>query len=456
MDVSLILTHRCNLACGYCYAGEHHRTDMDPEVLERAVGLLGADGSERAQLGFFGGEPFLGFEAMKRAVELAEQQASARGQRLVLQVTTNGSVLTDEHVRFMKEHQMHVTVSIDGVREAHDHNRPRSGGKGSFDQVRAGLRRLLDAGVKCDAMMVITPRTARFTYRSVSFLWSEGVQTVRANLDLAADWTDARHVLREELVSIGWEMIARRVKGETVSFKPFERGMTWFTNGPAAPSAPRAKAVVGTSGHLYPCAPMVGEDRDDGPTASLRLGHLDDGPEAILAAVKRDGVSCDRGGKCQCAAYLETGDRYTAGRMGNWYGRVCAEIGEAIAESLAKQPKRPERPGRRRAMIGLTAIVSGAAVGAPLLANLLADDDRPRPCRLRTRKQVVELPEDVAVPGEMPAYPDPEPDGGMTFEPEPEPMIDGEMEYWPEPEPEIQGQMVIDPVEVEGDLMAPE
>ena len=444
MDVSLILTHRCNLACGYCYAGEHHRTDMDPSVLEKAVGLLGADGADRAQLGFFGGEPFLGFDEMKRAVRLAEQETAARGQRLVLQVTTNGSVITDEHVAFAKKHGMHVTVSIDGVREAHDRNRPRAGGKPSFDQVRAGLRKLIDAGVRCDAMMVITPETAQHAYISANFLWSEGVSTIRANLDLGADWTEARHVLREELVSIGWEMLARRVKGDVVSFKPFERGMTWFAPG-ATPkrAAPRAKVVVGTSGHLYPCAPMVGEDRDGGATASLRLGHLDEGPEAILAAVKRDGVSCDRGGKCQCAAYLETGDRYTSGRMGNWYARVCAEIGEAIAESLAKQPKKPARPSRRKAMIGLTAIVGTAAVGGPMLANLLAEDDRPRPCRLRTWKQVVEVPEDLPVPGEMP----------MTIDPEPEPMVDGEMEYWPEPEPEIQGQMIIDPVEVEGDMV---
>ena len=55
MDVSLVLTHRCNLACTYCYAGDHHLAEMTGEVRGRATELLFADGAEVAQLGFFGG-----------------------------------------------------------------------------------------------------------------------------------------------------------------------------------------------------------------------------------------------------------------------------------------------------------------------------------------------------------------------------------------------------------------
>lgn len=144
MDVSLILTHRCNLACGYCYAGEHHKTDIDEDVLRRGVELLFSDGAPHAQLSFFGGEPFLAFETMQRATLLAEAKAQALGRDLTLQCTTNGTLLKAEHVEFIRTHGVRVTVSIDGIREAHDQNRPCAGGKPSFDQVRAGMRRLLD------------------------------------------------------------------------------------------------------------------------------------------------------------------------------------------------------------------------------------------------------------------------------------------------------------------------
>ncbi|MEC7523698.1 MAG: radical SAM protein [Myxococcota bacterium] len=435
MDVSLILTHRCNLACGYCYAGEHHKTDIDEGVLRRGVELLFSDGAERAQLSFFGGEPFLAFETMQRATLLAEAKAAELGRQLTIQCTTNGSLLKPEHVAFIRAHDVRVTVSIDGVREAHDHNRPCAGGKPSFDQVHGGLRRLLDAGVPCDAMMVITPETASYAYLSCNFLWSEGVQRVRANLALDQGWTDeARRELREQLVSIGWEMLARRLRGEEVWFHPFEAGMRELeVSLSAAPSAPRAKLVVGTSGHLYPCAPMVGEDRDAGPEARLRLGHLDDGPAQILEAVRARGVACEKGKGCQCAAYLETGDRYTPGRVGRWYGQVCREIGRTVAEALARTPtERPKRPRRRGVLLGLAAIVGGAAVAAPLLGPLFRDD-APAPCSLRNQKDfglsppgAIAVPEDIMPAGGL-MPPEPE-------VPEPEVIIDGEMPVW-EPEP---------------------
>src|SRR5690242_16543655 len=100
MDVSLVLTHRCNLNCNYCYAGEHHRTDIDPGVLERGVGLLWADDPEICQLGFFGGEPFLAFDAMRRAATLARAEADRRGKKLLMQCTTNGTRIGPAEIAF--------------------------------------------------------------------------------------------------------------------------------------------------------------------------------------------------------------------------------------------------------------------------------------------------------------------------------------------------------------------
>lgn len=428
MDVALILTHRCNFACGYCYAGEHHKTDVDEGVLARAVELLFADNAETVQLSFFGGEPFLAFDAMKRAVLLAEREAAARGRRLVLACTTNGSLLDEERVRFVREHGMRVTVSLDGVEEAHDLQRPRAGGGGSFAQAHGGLRRLLDAGVPCDAMMVITPETAEHAYLSVSFLWGEGVRTVRANVALERPWTgEQRAELREQLVSIGWELLARRMRGEDGAFEPFEHALRRSSGG--ASSAPRARVVVGTSGHLYPCAPMVGPDRDAGPEARLRIGHLDDGPAAILSAVRGQGVRCEKGGGCECAAYLETGDRKTPGPVGRWYAAVCEQVGATIAEGLAEhEAARADLARRRKArrpfLAGLAAVVGAAAVATPFLVASLAREEPVRPCQLRQGKQVGATPvevEELPMPGEMMAPPPPPPP------PEPEWLVDGDI-----------------------------
>lgn len=451
MDVTLVLTHRCNLDCNYCYAGEHHKRDIEDQVLYDGVELLFADKAKTVQLSFFGGEPLLAFDAMRRAIERAQLRAVDEDRTLTVQCTTNGSAIRDEHVELFARTGTRVTVSIDGVAEAHDLNRPRAGGGSSFDQVHRGLRRLLDAGLEPDAMMVITPQTVPHVYRSVSWLWSEGVKTVRANLELAAPWgQQERDELGEQLASVGVELAARRRRGEAVRFVPFERGMIKRAPRPRR-ERERKQVVVGTRGHLYPCAPMVGEDRDDGPEARMRLGHLSEGPRAALCGVKKKGAGCSDGGACACAAYLETGDRATSGPTGLWYAAVCRTIGEAIAEQLADSSD--SVPGRRLFMIGVAAAASGVALAVPLW---LSSEDGG--CSRRTG--------DIAEP------PEPPPPGGLSAPeppPEPEITVDGDIAAPPpeepppppgsiappppKPEPKVRGQLAVPRrVDVKGDL----
>src|SRR5262249_43972074 len=156
-------------------------------------------------------------------------------------------------------------------------------------------------------------------------------------------------VLRQELTAVGREMLWRRLGGEAVSFRPLE------TPGQACggiKASPR-QVVVGADGDLYPCAPMVGEDRDTGPEAALRIGHVRDEAASIRAAVSRDGAGCGDGRSCACAAYLETGSRAALGPNALWFQRLCMDIGQATAAGLAAtQEKEAEEaapaPPRKR------------------------------------------------------------------------------------------------------------
>lgn len=463
MDVSLVLTHRCNLACGYCYAGDHYGREIDDETVTEGVRLLYSDGCETAQLGFFGGEPFLHFDAMRRAVELGRREAVAvPGRRLLLQCTTNGTVLGDEQVAFIRETGMRVTVSIDGIRDAHDIARRCAGGQSSFDRTAGGLRRLVAAGCDPDALMVITPATALYTYRSVGWLWAQGVRTVRANLDVAAAWTrDQKDELREELLAVSYELLARRLRGEQVTFQPFEAGMRRerAKRGTVCPSpAKRRQVTVATGGNLYPCAPMVGEDRDDGPEAALRLGHLGDGAERVRERIDARGAGCGDGKGCACAAYLETGDRDVQGPNGRWFAAVCEALGAALATELDRLrvvALPPPQPSRRPFLIGMAAAVGGVAIGGAALWRAAFDE----PARVP----------DTAIAGEMIAVePPPPPPGAMIPEPPPPPedvRIEGGLEAIPEPEPvRVKGDMAVEPepepepmilgemVDVDGDM----
>ncbi|MBC8070175.1 MAG: radical SAM protein, partial [Deltaproteobacteria bacterium] len=101
LELALVLTHACNLACSYCYTGEKKRVRMPPALAERVLELafdatLRVDG--HLQLSFFGGEPLLEDGLLLALAERARARSHASGCPLLLQVTTNGTLLDTELV----------------------------------------------------------------------------------------------------------------------------------------------------------------------------------------------------------------------------------------------------------------------------------------------------------------------------------------------------------------------
>ncbi len=164
--LSLAISQRCNLGCGYCYAeqggfGAPPRA-MAEETALRAVDLLveqAAPGS-RVNLAFLGGEPLTNRPALRAATRHAAASAARRGVGIGFSITTNGTLLTEEDADFFEEYGFAVTVSLDGEREAHDGLRPFRNGRGSYDAILRRLGPLLARGgrAQVSARVTVTPR----------------------------------------------------------------------------------------------------------------------------------------------------------------------------------------------------------------------------------------------------------------------------------------------------------
>ncbi len=153
----------CNLDCSYCfflstellYPGSRFR--MADELLETYLRQLieAHAGMPEVQIAWQGGEPTLmGLDFFRRSVELAQRYLRA-GQRAAYTIQTNGTQLDAEWAAFFREHDFLVGLSIDGPREMHDAYRVNKGGKGSFDQVLAGLAHLREAEVEWNALTTV-------------------------------------------------------------------------------------------------------------------------------------------------------------------------------------------------------------------------------------------------------------------------------------------------------------
>ncbi|MFC1680142.1 SPASM domain-containing protein, partial [Elusimicrobiota bacterium] len=87
--------------------------------------------------------------------------------------TTNGTLLDEEKVAFIQEHDLQIMVSFDGPREIQNAQRPFADGKGSYDSVVPGIRRLLAVAPKTMGHAVLTgnadPQVVKGALREIGF-----------------------------------------------------------------------------------------------------------------------------------------------------------------------------------------------------------------------------------------------------------------------------------------------
>lgn len=150
LRLTILTTLQCNFACDYCIQGDHgdynrHAHRMSPEtaaqVVKFAEAKLDALGSKRLVVTFFGGEPLLNLPVLYDLAERLHAASTARGVTFLINIITNGLLLTPEVVdRLVPLGLNGVKVTLDGDRETHDRHRPLRGGQGTFDRIIGNIR----------------------------------------------------------------------------------------------------------------------------------------------------------------------------------------------------------------------------------------------------------------------------------------------------------------------------
>lgn len=149
----LKLHSRCNLACDYCYmyemADQSWRSmprRMSKAVIDRTAVRIAhhaaAHGLARVEVILHGGEPLLaGVDHIDYAVT-ALRSALPPEVDLIVHVQTNGVLLNEAFLDLFRKLDVRVGVSLDGDEQAHDRHRRRGNGRGTYAEVRRGLRLL--------------------------------------------------------------------------------------------------------------------------------------------------------------------------------------------------------------------------------------------------------------------------------------------------------------------------
>lgn len=143
----IVPTLRCPYTCKYCYAFRapmnEKDKDMTPEVMDKTIDFIFSTPSDIYSIEFTGGEPFLKYDLMKRAIERSERLAKEKDKKVIFSIITNGAYLKEEMLPFMLKHKVGLCISLDGPKELHDKNRRCTDSpNGSYEQVTSTINML--------------------------------------------------------------------------------------------------------------------------------------------------------------------------------------------------------------------------------------------------------------------------------------------------------------------------
>jgi uncharacterized protein len=152
LRVTVLTTLQCNFACDYCFQGDHgdynkSAAKMSLETAARVVQWteerLDAIRPESFVLTLFGGEPLLNLPVAYFLAEKLWHATEARGVRMLVNVITNGLLLTPEVVDRLAPYGLNgVKITLDGDHDTHNRMRPLRGGQGTFDKIIENIRRV--------------------------------------------------------------------------------------------------------------------------------------------------------------------------------------------------------------------------------------------------------------------------------------------------------------------------
>lgn len=245
---------------------------MSEETARRAIDFLVENSGRRRNLevDFFGGEPLLNFDVVKKTVAYARSIEKEHGKNFRFTLTTNGMLIDDEVIDFVNRECDNVVLSLDGRKEIHDAERKTTDDKGSYDTIVPLFQKLVRArGDKSYYMRGTYTYYNRDFTKDIFHIADLGFKELSMEPVVAS--SDSRFALHEEDLPalydqyeiLAQEMLRREKEGRGFHFYHYNIDLT---HGPciykriSGCGSGTEYFAVTPAGDLYPCHRFVGED----------------------------------------------------------------------------------------------------------------------------------------------------------------------------------------------------
>lgn len=321
MKCTLAITQRCNLSCDYCYIKKKNSL-MSIQTASRAINFIfkNSYNFRKIDINFFGGEPLLEFELIKKITNMIYVHPSFNRDRVGISVVTNGTIFSKEISDFLIENEIVLCISCDGPQKVQDAFRHFPDGRGSSSIVEKNIKQVVRLFPLTPINAVYSPENLQFLPQVVDYLTSLGVRNLYLSPNISANWKKKDIELLPTIYdAIGQKYINFYLNCEPRyislidgkigailrgGYKPFERCRMG-----------KGEFAFGPSGNIYPCERLIGADEEN----EHCLGNLDNGffsgkicKEISNVAINKECQVCGLKDYCMnwcgCTNYHSTGN----------------------------------------------------------------------------------------------------------------------------------------------------
>lgn len=197
MKFTLMMTDDCNLRCSYCYEGGCKlKRYMNRETADKCIEFIKEklkeeeDDKRPLWITLHGGEPLMNFDIVKYIKKKLDSEITDRS--IIYDMTTNGTIMSDEILNFIKNDLTEISISLDGTRESHDANRIFPDGSGSYDIVMKNIERLQKENIPIRCRMTFNQQNVYNMYESIESVSKLGFRYIATAVDTMSEWSDER------------------------------------------------------------------------------------------------------------------------------------------------------------------------------------------------------------------------------------------------------------------------
>lgn len=198
-SIMLIITHKCNLNCVYCYEPKKTKNHMSLDTAKQIImsQLSNLDSSiSRLEIQFMGGEPLLEFDLIRELSEwIWSQEIDVK--ELILFASTNGTLLNDTMKSWFYQNRARIVLGLSFDGNSYMQNLNRSNSYSIID-----LEYFRNTWPTQGVKMTISPYTISSLYEGVVSLHKLGFYNVAADLAMGrnVEWSrDSLLTYREQL-----------------------------------------------------------------------------------------------------------------------------------------------------------------------------------------------------------------------------------------------------------------